>query len=366
MRPNPITPSVLPCSSTPVSLRFQPPALVEASASGTRRATASSRAKVCSVAESRLAVGALTTTPPCSVAAATSTLSTPMPARPTTFSRLAACSSSAVTLVALRTTSASKAPMISARRGRSASLSSTISAPESASRARPEGASGSAIRMRCIASGFMTRPRGCERRGGVAALGAELADLADLYEGVVDLAQQRLEVGLADLAHVDDAEGARLPFAVAAADGPAPAAEPLDQRLRIDAPRWPQGGARVRAGAFGRRERETAGRRPFGGAPVEPLMARPARLHALGEDARQLPVQGVEQRDRRRGDGAALAVLVAVAQQVGVEAAPLHAGGPLGGALRQPEDDQAGRQRQRLLGAGECHVQAPGVGLDRK
>src|SRR5690349_20455466 len=81
MRPKPMIPRVFPWSSTPVSLRFHSPAFIEASASGTRRASESRRAKVCSVADIRLAVDALTTRMPSSVAAATSTLSTPMPAR---------------------------------------------------------------------------------------------------------------------------------------------------------------------------------------------------------------------------------------------------------------------------------------------
>ncbi len=62
---------------------------------------------MCSVAESRFAVGALTTSTPRSVAAATSTLSTPMPARPTTLRRGPAASSSPVTWVVLRTIRAS-------------------------------------------------------------------------------------------------------------------------------------------------------------------------------------------------------------------------------------------------------------------
>ena len=53
------------------------------------------------------APGAFMTTMPRSVAAGTSTLSTPVPARATTLKRGAAAMSAAVTLVALRTTSAS-------------------------------------------------------------------------------------------------------------------------------------------------------------------------------------------------------------------------------------------------------------------
>ncbi len=88
-------------------MRSHSPARTEALAAGMLRASASSRPKVCSVAEIRLAVGALTTRMPRSVAAATSTLSTPMPARATTLSLPPAASSSAVTRVALRTTMAS-------------------------------------------------------------------------------------------------------------------------------------------------------------------------------------------------------------------------------------------------------------------
>ncbi len=61
----------------------------------------------CSAADRALEPAAFTTTMPRRVAAATSTLSTPVPARPTTFRRAARSMRSAVTLVALRTTSAS-------------------------------------------------------------------------------------------------------------------------------------------------------------------------------------------------------------------------------------------------------------------
>ncbi len=61
----------------------------------------------CSAAERAFEPAALTTTMPRRVAASTLTLSTPVPARPTTFSRSARSMRSAVTLVALRTTRAS-------------------------------------------------------------------------------------------------------------------------------------------------------------------------------------------------------------------------------------------------------------------
>ncbi len=76
-------------------------------ACGTLRATASSRAIACSAALTMFDVGAFTTITPALVAASTSTLSRPTPARATTR-RLGACASaSASILVALRTITAS-------------------------------------------------------------------------------------------------------------------------------------------------------------------------------------------------------------------------------------------------------------------
>jgi hypothetical protein len=76
-------------------------------ACGMLRAQAIIMPMVCSAAESTLLAGALTTMMPRFVAAATSTLSTPTPARPTTLRFLAASMTSAVTLVAERMTRAS-------------------------------------------------------------------------------------------------------------------------------------------------------------------------------------------------------------------------------------------------------------------
>ena len=69
---------------------------------GTLRASASSSASVCSAAVTTLDSGALATTMPAFVAAGTSTLSTPTPARPMTFRRSARAMRSAVSLVAER------------------------------------------------------------------------------------------------------------------------------------------------------------------------------------------------------------------------------------------------------------------------
>jgi hypothetical protein len=66
-------------------------------------AWARSRAKVCSAAERMFDCGALTTMIPRRVADSTSTLSSPIPARPMTLSESARSRTSSVTLVCDRT-----------------------------------------------------------------------------------------------------------------------------------------------------------------------------------------------------------------------------------------------------------------------
>lgn len=103
MRPRPMTARVLSASSTPSHLeRSQRPCTSALWAWGMLRASASSSAMVCSAAESTLDCGALTTITPRAVAWATSTLSRPIPARPTTTRSVPASSTSAVTVVADR------------------------------------------------------------------------------------------------------------------------------------------------------------------------------------------------------------------------------------------------------------------------
>ncbi len=82
------------------------PAFKAAWACGMLRACASNSAIACSAAETTLDCGALTTITPREVADATSTLSRPIPARPTTTKSVPAASTSAVTVVAERIISA--------------------------------------------------------------------------------------------------------------------------------------------------------------------------------------------------------------------------------------------------------------------
>ncbi len=98
----------MPDSSTPMKRFFSHlPALVDALASGIWRASANIMAMACSAVVMALPYGVFITTTPRAVADFTSTLSTPMPARPTTFRLVAASSSSRVTFVAERTASPS-------------------------------------------------------------------------------------------------------------------------------------------------------------------------------------------------------------------------------------------------------------------
>ena len=91
------------------------------------RAAASISPKASSAAETMLDVGASTTITPSWVAALTSTLSRPTPARATTLSRLAASSASRSTLVAERTRIASASGIADSSSARSAPLQVRIS-----------------------------------------------------------------------------------------------------------------------------------------------------------------------------------------------------------------------------------------------
>ena len=87
-RPSPTTPRTLPASCVPVNLlRSHLPDLTLSLARGTLRARDSKRARVCSAVETVLPPGVFITTIPRRVAAATSILSTPTPARTMALSR---------------------------------------------------------------------------------------------------------------------------------------------------------------------------------------------------------------------------------------------------------------------------------------
>ena len=112
MLPQPMTPSVLPKISTPMNLFFSHlPARIEVSACGNLpRQRQHQRDRVLGGGDG-VADGVFITITPLAVAAGTSTLSTPMPARPITFRFLALSRIFGDTLVAERMARPSKWPI---------------------------------------------------------------------------------------------------------------------------------------------------------------------------------------------------------------------------------------------------------------
>src|SRR4029077_19725083 len=202
--PSPTTPSVLPRTSVPMNLdRVHSPRFTEASACGTHRARAKRSAMVCSAAATMLPRGALTTRIPLRVAAGTSMLSTPTPARPTTRSFRPASSTGAVTRVSLRTISASNSGirLISSA---SSSLLTTVTSPARRSLSRPSSASGSATRIRGNSAGRgadALQRRGCRRHAAPFG-GSDVELLERLLHGPEDLDH----VALGDRTEVADAD----------------------------------------------------------------------------------------------------------------------------------------------------------------
>ncbi len=119
IRPRPTRPRVFDRISAPANFDFSHFAsFIDASAAGIFRASDRMRPIASSATLRLFAPGAFMTTMPRAVAAATSTLSTPVPARAMTRNFCAASIISRVTFVALRTTSASASFRSSARSDR--------------------------------------------------------------------------------------------------------------------------------------------------------------------------------------------------------------------------------------------------------
>ena len=125
-------PTVFSKSSVPVYLeRFHSPSFSAECAAGMWRARLRMWPTVSSAAEMMFEVGALTTMTPAAVAALMSTLSSPTPARATTFSFGAAAMASASTFVAERTSTASaSASAASSADGRCRRLADVEVGPE--------------------------------------------------------------------------------------------------------------------------------------------------------------------------------------------------------------------------------------------
>ena len=156
MLPQPITPSVLAVSSTPMNLFFSHlPACVERSASGIWRASANISEMACSAVVIELPNGVFITMMPFAVDALMSMLSTPMPARPTTFRRLALSISFSVTLVAERTARPSYWSMIFSISSLEMPAFMSTSTPRSLKICTAAGDSSSEMRTRGLDMGLL-------------------------------------------------------------------------------------------------------------------------------------------------------------------------------------------------------------------
>ena len=165
MRPNPAMPSVFPRSSVPRNRFFSHlPCFMARSAAGTARASASISAHACSATLMLLAPGALTTRMPRALAAATSMLSTPVPARATMRRLGAAASRSGVTWVALRTIRASASARAWMRSAAGRPLRASTCQPDSErSSSRADSGRSSATTIFRFA---LFQVRGCARSSG--------------------------------------------------------------------------------------------------------------------------------------------------------------------------------------------------------
>src|SRR5207247_7121980 len=204
--PRPITPSVLPRISVPTNFeRVHPPRLTDASACGTQRASAKSRAIACSAAATMLPRGALTTRMPLRVAACTSMLSTPTPARPTTRSLRPASMIGAVTRVSLRTTSASNSGILRISSD-SSNLLTTVTSPARRSRSRPSSASGSATRILATRTALAGGGRDALNRSGDGCHAAAIRGRdVQLLQRLLDRPDDLDHVTIGDCAQVPDA-----------------------------------------------------------------------------------------------------------------------------------------------------------------
>src|SRR5215211_1880455 len=363
--PNPMTPIVFPYSSFPLKLeRSHLPPASEAWAWGTLRHRASASASVCSAAATELDSGALATTIPRFVAASTSTLSTPVPARPITLSRSARPINSAVTLVPERISSASNSPI------RLSSSSSDISSPSSTSNSSrrsstPDSAIGSLTRTR-IGLG--------DRLGGHAGLGEHplrAADAGTRLDRETELPQRHLErrqgdddVEAAVVAAVSDAHELALEAALAAGDRyPEAVAHQLRHTGPRDVLRQQRGGDDVGVVVVRTEPLQPQRFDPRAGGAGEQRVARENAIQALGQDQAEGHVERHEQGDGRR-EGAVRRILALAGRgqaPVEVVAPPGVLRGQRERPLRRRHEGQPRRAHQRLLGARDDDIHPPFV-----
>ena len=198
------------------------------------------------------------------------------------------------------------------------------------------------------------------------------ADAATELDLVAEVAQRHLEGGDggddvegAHVAEMGDADDLALQLILAAGEGHAHAVAQIgDQLAAVDAGgdvhrrsrpgsgrRAPPASGRVRSPAARVAAAMRAWRAKTCGRPSSSIMASASRRPMISEIA---GVHAV----------VSLAMVVALAGEVEVEARQLGLLGALPGALAERDERQARRQHERLLRAGDQHVDAPAVHRD--
>jgi hypothetical protein len=106
-------------------------------------------------------------------------------------------------------------------------------------------------------------------------------------------------------------------------------------------------------------------RRPIVDQRVVRLVAGEALLHAFRGDHAEDVLQAEDQRNRRRGGRVVFFRVFGELDEIKIIAAVRHAFGAFERGLRSRRKRQSRRQRERLLDAGQQHVDAEFVHLDR-
>src|SRR3984893_15097438 len=365
MLPRPTTPRTLSRSSLPRKRdRSQRPALTAWSACGICRASASIMAIVCSAAAMVLPEGALTTRTPARVAAATSMLSTPAPARPMTLRRVPAWITAASTRVSLRTSRASY-PAMRAISAAGLSFSSTSTSAWPRNRARPASAIGSATRTRGTGSGDeagLGRLQRTLRRGQRRAAGHRVPIGLETPLQHLD---GRDDVVLVHGAEMTDAEDLARQFSLSLTDDETLVTPGPKHRLgflaaqrfrKIERGHGGRGGLRV--GGEQAKPKRTPGCPECGGDAQMPLENAGQPLFA---HHRQRLAQPKEDAYRGRGERHALGLQLLRTLPVKVETRSASVRLALPRGLTNAQHGHAGREHPSLLRRRDRNIHAPAI-----
>ena len=309
MRPNPSTPSTLSASSTPPHFdRSQRPATSAACACGMLRASATSSPIVCSAAETTFDSGAFATTIPRRVAASTSTLSTPTPALPITFSRVARCDhvGSDLRRRANDQRVVAADDLLERRLGVDVDVESLAQELDPGVRDRLANED---LRRHAATVRFERFER---LRNGDAALDVG----AELGQRQLDRRERGRDVEDVEPADVADAEDLALQVRLARRERDAVAVAKVEQQLvAVDPVRRSDRGHDGRAVLVGREELEAHRLDARARGPAESHVPLERRLEAVVEDQPECDVEAPDQRDRGREGRVSLSCAALFARQ---------------------------------------------------